>query len=192
MYLDGRLSNRPHTIPRWRWCQASSSSLHSATSSSVSSSSPRSWWPWIYRGSQVTVQGKFYIGDTYDSPGWIQNYASHMVGPVESRGPKYLKWMRARSTTYSYWCWHGNSDGGQTPCEPWWCPLKQSAYSCVTLTDALSGGGIWKLYLLNWGTVCSRWRVGMMRQRHCRACQPPPAVADICKGPEIWIDLPAL
>ena len=43
MCLDGRLSgNRPHTTPRWRWCQASSSSLHSATSSSVSSSSPRS------------------------------------------------------------------------------------------------------------------------------------------------------
>ena len=87
MYLDGRLSgNRPHTTPQWRWCQASPSSLHSATSSSVSSSSPRSWWLWIYRGSQVTVQGKLYIGDAYDSPGWVQNYASHMVGPTASIG----------------------------------------------------------------------------------------------------------
>ena len=52
----------------------------------VSSSSPRSWWLWIYRGSQVTVQGKLYIGDAYDSPGWVQNYAGHMVGPTASIG----------------------------------------------------------------------------------------------------------
>ena len=113
--------------------------------------------------------------------GWSN--CEHWPGPGVHGGPKYLKCTRARSTTYSYWCWHGNSDGGQTPCEPWWCPLKHSAYRWVALTDAPSGGGIWKLYLLNWGTVCSRWRVGMMRQRRCRACQASPSSGGYLQGP---------